>query len=177
MIGTGAQRILMMLLSDEELGLGKGVPLQLQRIVEPLYILADAGAELVLASPEGGFPALGLARDDRDKSEAMMRFKADREARDALRDTVRIEQVYDGDFSAAFCIGDPGRDVGNSNPAGALIASLLQAGKPVAVLSSELDLFLLGAGKGVLILNDQADTPVIAAKALIGALEDQRAMQ
>jgi hypothetical protein len=165
-------RILMILVPDEPLTLETDSILRLERFVGPFYTLRDTGAEIVLTSPEGGFPWMGLARDDQADSELIRRFKSDRAAREELMDTLRLEQTYAEDFDAAFCIGYPGTIWRDPPVAGALIAALLKSAKPVAVIPSNLDLSPLEAGDGLLIMGDRAVTPVLAAQALLGALED-----
>jgi hypothetical protein len=167
-------RILMMLIPDQDGVAPKGDNiLRLERFIGPFYAMRDAGAEIVVASPEGGFPSMGLPQPDQGVSEATRRFKSDRTARDGLTDTLRLEEVFAEDFDAAFCIGHPGAIWRNPNPAGALIAALLKAGKPVAVIPSNLDLSPLGVGDGLLIMGDREATPVLAAQALLGALGDR----
>ena len=166
-------RRLMMLIPDQDGVAPEGDNiLRLERFTGTFYALRDAGAEIVMASPEGGFPSMGLPQPDQDDSESARRFKADRTARDAVIDTLRLEQVFAEDFDAAFCIGHPGAIWRDPEPAGALIAALLKSGKSVAVIPSSLDLSPLGVGDGLLIVGDRATAPVLVAQALLGALGD-----
>lgn len=167
-------RILMILIPDGDPPVPAGDPiLRLERFIGPFYAFREAGAELVLASPAGGFPWMGLARDDRNDTDIVRRFKADRQARDDLTETLRLDQIYADEFDAAFCIGLAGRiwRQGDDNPAGAVIATLLGSGKPVAVIPSNLDFSPLGAAEGLLIICDNAEFPALAARALLGALK------
>ena len=52
-----------------------------------------------------------------------------------------------------------------------MIADFLGAAKPVAIMPSDLDLVPHGAGRGLLITGDSAGTALLAAHALIGALD------
>jgi hypothetical protein len=163
--------ILMMLIPRQDAVAPEGDDvLRLERFIGPFYAFRDVGVEIVIASPEGGFPTMGLPPHDQSDSEPMRRFSADRTARDALSDTLRLDQAFAEDFDAAFCIGHPGAVWRDPNPAGSLIAALLKAGKPVAVIPSNLDLSPFGVGDGLLIMGDRAATPVLAAHALLGAL-------
>jgi hypothetical protein len=91
---------------------------------------------------------------------------------DEFSDTLRLDQVYADDFDAAFCVGLPGPIWRSEpkNPAGALIAKLLEAGKPVAVMPSGLDLAPRGAGEGLLIIGDDSNSSIPAAEALMSAI-------
>jgi hypothetical protein len=102
----------------------------------------------------------------------MQRFRQDRIAIDGFSDTVSLDQVYADDFDAAFCVGLPGSiwQPEQKNSAGALISRLLDAGKPVAVMPSGIDLTPKGASEGLLIIGDGSKSPIPAAEALMGAV-------
>jgi hypothetical protein len=51
---------------------------------------------------------------------------------------------------------------------------MLDAGKPVAVMPSGIDLTPKGAGEGLLIVGDHSKSPVPIAQALIGAVRELR---
>lgn len=170
-------RVLMMLIPDDEAAVPPSRPvLRMEHFVEPYYLFRDAAVEVVLASPAGGFPAMGLASEDPEPlPEAMHRFRADRIAREELNDTLSLDQIYPDDFDAALCIGSPGRiwHQNDGSQAGAVIAAFLAAGKPVGVIPSVLDLAPHGTGEGLLIVGDGAGTPLLAAQALLGVLRGQ----
>jgi len=161
-------RILMVLIPD---GATADRPiLRIERIVEPYYIFRDAAVDVVLASPDGGFPWIGLANEDPTPPPAsLLRFRLDCVARDALTDTLRLDQIFPDDFDAALCVGSPG-PIGDCGQASTVLAAFLAAGKPVAVMPSEHELVPHGTGDGLLITGDGAATPVRAAHALIGSL-------
>jgi hypothetical protein len=165
-------RILMILIADVDGGANPPV-LQFERFLEPYYLFLDAGADVVLASLEGGDPAMRTAGGKRtDATPIMRRFQQDQAARDALSDTLELAQVDPGDFDGAFCLGVSG-GVWPPNvhgPAEAMIGSLLISGKPVAVVPDQIDLEPLGASEGLLITGECASAPALAAKALLGAL-------
>jgi putative intracellular protease/amidase len=161
-------RILMILIPDDEAAAPAREPvLRLERFIGPYYAFRDAGAEVVLASPSGGFPWMGPAEGDRGvSSPALDRFRADRPAREDLTDTLDLGQVYDEDFDAALCLGAP-----RPPRAGALIAAFLGAGKPVVVIPSTPGLVAQGTGGGLIITGDDAAASLRAANALLGALK------
>jgi hypothetical protein len=166
-------RILMILIPDSEAAQGKGDPaVRLERAAGPYYTFRDADIEVVLASPDGGSPLLEFAGGSEASSEVMRRFRQDRTAIDEFSDTLSLHQVYADDFDAAFCVGLPGsiwRSEQKSS-AGALISRLLDAGKPVAVMPSGVDLAPKGAGEGLLIVGDGTKSPIPVAQALMGAV-------
>jgi hypothetical protein len=102
----------------------------------------------------------------------MQRFRQDRMAIDEFSDTISLDQVYTDDFDAAYCVGIPGSiwRPEHKGTAGALISRLLDAGKPVAVMPSSVDLAPKGAGDGLLIVGDGSKSPIPVAHALMGAL-------
>jgi hypothetical protein len=166
-------RILMILVPESDMPNGKGDPaVRLERAAGPYYVFRDAEVEVVLASSGGGSPLLGFADGSAASSELMHRFRQDRIAADEFSDTVSLEQVYTEDFDAAFCIGLPGSiwQPEHRNTAGALIARLLDAGKPVAVMPSGVDLAPKGASDGLLIVGDGSKSPIPVAHALLGAI-------
>jgi hypothetical protein len=166
-------RILMILIPESDASGGKGDPaVRLERAAGPYYVFRDADVEVVLASPGGGSPLMEFADGNTTASELMQRFRQDRIAADEFSDTVRLEQVYTEDFDAAFCVGLPGSiwQPEHRNTAGALIARLLDAGKPVAVMPSGVDLAPKGAGDGLLIVGDGSKSPIPVAHALLGAM-------
>ena len=163
----------MILVPDGDVQDGQLPALQFERFLEPYYYFVDAGADVVLASLVGGDPSMRTASGMRsDTSSIMRRFKRDRAALDALVDTLELSQIDADDFDGGFCIGVAGSvwPPKAEGPAGRMIGSLLASGKPVAVLPAQIDLEPLGAGKGLLIIGDRAQAPVLAAKALLGAL-------
>jgi hypothetical protein len=166
-------RILMILIPENNASAAKSDPaVRLERAVGPYYVFQDADVEVVLASPGGGSPLMEFASDGKALTELMQRFRQDRMVIDEFSDTISLDQVYTEDFDAAFCIGLPGSiwQPEHASTAGALIARLLDAGKPVAVMPSGVDLAPKGAGGGLLIAGDGSKSPIPVAEALMGAL-------
>jgi len=79
-------KILMVLTSHDQLGdTGHRTGFWLEELAAPYYVFKDAGAEVTLASPEGGQPPLDPKSDDPDaQTEATRRFKADSAAKAEL---------------------------------------------------------------------------------------------
>jgi hypothetical protein len=148
--------------------------LGLDRVVEPYYLLHDAGAEVVVVSVLGGHPPLRGARKRSARAIAVLqRFHDDHRARDAISDTLSFAQICPEDFGGGICIGALEEQASSDDAVGALklITALLAAGKPVAVFPSDLLLATQGALEGLLIIGDQARSPLHAAKALLAALD------
>jgi hypothetical protein len=149
-------------------------PLGLDQVVEPYYVLHDAGAEVVIVSVLGGDPPFRGARKGSARAfAALRRFYDDRRARDAISDTLKFAQVYPEDFDAGICIGalEETADCADAAVARDLVTALLAAGKPVAIVPSDLLLAPLEPLEGLLIVGDQARSPPRAAKALLAALD------
>jgi hypothetical protein len=166
-------RILMILIPESDTAGSKGnSAVRLERAAGPYYVFRDADVEVVLASPGGGSPLMEFSDGGATATELMRRFRQDRIAADEFSDTIGLEQVYTEDFDAAFCVGLPGSiwQPEHRNTAGALIARLLDAGKPVAVMPSGVDLAPKGAGDGLLIVGDGSKSPIAVAHALLGAV-------
>jgi hypothetical protein len=162
-------RILMILIPESD-ALESDPTVRLERAAGPYYVFRDADVEVVLASPDGGAPSMEFAGDS--ATEIVQRFKKDRLAIDEFSDTLSLDQVYADDFDAAFCVGLPGSiwRPEHKSSAGAVISKLLDAGKPVAVMPSGVDLAPKGAGEGLLIVGDGSKSPIPAAQALMSAV-------
>ncbi|MDW6003255.1 type 1 glutamine amidotransferase domain-containing protein [Vibrio mangrovi] len=129
-------KILMVLTSHSELGnTGAKTGFWLEEFAAPYYTFKDAGAELVLASPEGGQPPLDPKSDLADfQTELTHRFKADPQAQSELANTVKLETISHDDFDAVFYPGGHGPlwDLTNSADSIKLIESFERAGKPIS---------------------------------------------
>lgn len=166
-------RILILLLPDlAQVGADPAPALQFERFVEPYYLFLDAGADVVLATPEGGDPVMRAADGARRaKGSVMDRFHNDLAAREALADTVGFADVVISDFDAAYCVGVPGP--AQNHPRGRqaldLIFKLLSLGKPVATVPGWIQA-LPEPCEGVLIIGEGVASPRLAAGALFGAV-------
>ena len=155
-------RILMVLVPDA--AMAERAHLTMNRISIPYCLFADAGVEVVMASPEGGAPHVqGVSANDR--------FTTDHRARDALADTLSTADIAPEDFEALFCVGliDP---IWEGDPASAsgLVAAFLKSGKPAALLPGRVDIEPLGTAAGLLIFGEDDKAPEQAAAALLGIL-------
>ena len=131
-------KILMVLTSHDKLGdTGHATGFWLEEFAAPYYVLSDAGAELTLASPEGGQPPVDPKSEADDaQTPATRRFGADDAARAALAETVALSEVDVADFDAVFYPGGHGPlwDLAEDADSIALIEKAVSTGKPVAAV-------------------------------------------
>ncbi|QHB71546.1 type 1 glutamine amidotransferase domain-containing protein [Stenotrophomonas sp. 364] len=131
-------KILIVLTSHDQLGdTGRTTGFWLEELAAPYYAFADAGAQVVLASPKGGQPPLDPKSNEPDfQTDLTRRFEADPAATAQLAATVRLDSVDQSDFDAAFYPGGHGPlwDLANDHHSIALIESFIAANKPVALV-------------------------------------------
>jgi len=130
--------ILIVLTSHDTLGsTGRKTGFWLEELAAPYYALKEAGARLVLASPQGGQPPLDpKSNEPAFQTEQTRRFEADAAATAELANTVRLDSVSHDDFDAVFYPGGHGPlwDLAENAHSIALIESFVAAGKPVALV-------------------------------------------
>jgi putative intracellular protease/amidase len=131
-------RILMVLTSHDQLGdTGKKTGFWLEEFAAPYYVFKDAGAQITLASPQGGQPPLDPKSDDADaQTDATRRFKSDAEAQTQLARTVELSGMKADEFDAVFYPGGHGPlwDLAEDAQSIALIEKTFAAGKPLALV-------------------------------------------
>lgn len=163
-------RILFVLSSD---GRTEDTGTRMARFLAAYYICRDAGMEVVLASPEGGYPWASRFRPVGNISAIEARFLDDAAARDDLANTLSLAQIFADDFAAVYFVGaQVSLRLGRAgNALDALIVEFLEAGKPVALTPSGLDILRNGVGGGLLMVGDSQAAAARAARALIAALQ------
>lgn len=131
-------KVLIVLTSHGELGTtGRETGFWLEELAAPYYRFKDAGAEVVLASPEGGRPPLDpKSNEPAFQTDETHRFEADPEALADLADTVRLDSVSADDFDTVFYPGGHGPlwDLAEDPDSVRLIETTLRAGKPLALV-------------------------------------------
>ena len=131
-------KVLMVLTSHDTLGnTGKKTGFWLEELAAPYYVFKDAGAEITLASPKGGQPPLDPKSDEpMFETDLTRRFKADREAKAQLAETVRLDSVNQGDFDTVFYPGGHGPmwDLAEDGNSIRLLEALIAAGKTIALV-------------------------------------------
>src|ERR1700749_5069129 len=93
-------KVLMVITSHDQLGnTGRKTGFWLEELAAPYYAFQDAGAEITLASPQGGQPPLDPVSDDPSaQTDLTRRFNADEAAKAQLAKTVRLDSVRQEDF-------------------------------------------------------------------------------
>lgn len=164
-------KILMVLTSHDQLGnTGAKTGFWLEEFAAPYYVFKDAGADVTLASPQGGQPPLDPKSDDAGaQTDATRRFKADAAAQKQLASTQRLADVQAADYDAVFYPGGHGPlwDLAEDAYSIALIETMYAAGKPVAAVCH---------GPGVLRHPRRADgQPLVAGKKVTGFTNSEEA--
>src|SRR3569833_2379020 len=131
-------KVLMVLTSHDQLGnTGRKTGFWLEELAAPYYTFKDAGAEIVLASPQGGQPPLDpKSNEPANQTDQTHRFENDAAAKAQLAATVRLDSVSQADFDTVFYPGGHGPlwDLAEDPHSIALIQSFIAAGKPVALV-------------------------------------------
>jgi len=131
-------KILFVLTSHSELGnTGKKTGFWIEEFAAPYYVLADAGAEITIASPKGGQPPIDPKSDEPDaQTEATKRFKNDTALIEKLSKSVKLAEINEQDFDAVFYPGGHGPlwYLANDEKSISLIQEFLGADKPVALV-------------------------------------------
>lgn len=131
-------KILMVLTSHDQLGdTGHKTGFWLEEFAAPYYVFKDAGADITLASPKGGQPPLDPKSDAPDaQTAATERFRQDKEAQQALANTLPLESLKAEDYAAIFYPGGHGPlwDLAEDANSIRLIETFYAAKKPVGAV-------------------------------------------
>lgn len=164
-------KILMVLTSHDTLGnTGLKTGFWLEEFAAPYYVFKDAGAEIVIASPAGGQPPLDPKSDLPEFQTVMTdRFKADKEAQQALANTVKLERIKHEDFATVFYPGGHGPlwDLAESEHSIQLIERFWQSDKPVG--------FVCHAPAALRYVKESDGSPLIKGKRVTGFTNSEEA--
>ena len=131
-------KILMILTSHEQLGdTGKKTGFWLEEFAAPYYVLKDAGADITLASPQGGQPPLDPKSDEDDaQTDATRRFKQDSDAQKALASTLPLGEIDAAGFDGVFYPGGHGPlwDLAENADSKRLIEAFASSDRPIAAV-------------------------------------------
>ena len=129
-------KILIVLTSHSELGnTGEKTGFWVEEFAAPYYILADAGAEITIASPAGGQPPVDPKSEAADaQTPATKRFYKDNEAIDKVANSKKLSDIKAEDYDAVFYPGGHGPmwDLANDTNSIKLIEEFYNTQKPVA---------------------------------------------
>ena len=163
--------ILMVLTSHDQLGnTGKKTGFWLEEFAAPYYVFKDAGADITLASPQGGQPPLDPKSDEPDaQTEATQRFKQDTDAQTALAHTRKLADVTADGFDAVFYPGGHGPlwDLVEDKHSIALIEAMAAAGKTVSAVCHAPGVFKH--------TKSQDGTPLVQGKKVTGFTNTEEA--
>lgn len=129
-------KILIVLTSHSELGdTGKKTGFWVEEFAAPYYELADAGAEITLASPKGGQPPIDPKSQEAEaQTKFTQRFDKDEPLKQKLAHTLKLSSVKASDYDAVFYPGGHGPlwDLTKDAHSIALIEAFHQQNKPIA---------------------------------------------
>lgn len=152
----------MVLTSHDQLGnTGRKTGFWLEEFAAPYFVFRDAGAELTLSSPKGGQPPVDPKSDlPENQTAAMVRFKKDEVAKQALSQTSKLANMKADDFDTIFYVGGHGPlwDLAENANSIALIESFYNSGKPVALVCHSPGVLHRVSYKGVPIVKDKRVT-------------------
>lgn len=131
-------KVLFVLTSHAELGdTGRKTGFWIEEFAAPYYVLADAGVDITLASPEGGKPPIDPGSEAPDaQTEATKRYYADPSLQEKLGNTKKLSEVNPDEFDAVFYPGGHGPlwDLTTSPESIRLIETFAKQQKPVAAV-------------------------------------------
>ena len=131
-------KILIVLTSHSELGnTGKKTGFWVEEFAGPYYELADAGAEITLASPKGGQPPIDPKSEEAEaQTKFTQRFDKDEPLKQKLAHTLKLSSVKASDYDAVFYPGGHGPlwDLTKDANSIALLEAFQQQGKPMALV-------------------------------------------
>ena len=179
-------KILIVLTSHSELGdTGKKTGFWVEEFAAPYYELANAGAEITLASPKGGQPPIDPSSQlAAAQTKFTQRFDKDGPLKQKLAHTLKLSEVKASDYDALFYPGGHGPlwDLVKDTNSIVLIESFQQLGKPVALVCHAPCALLnvklpngdpLIKGKNVTGFSDTEEAAVKLTKVVPFLLEDE----
>ena len=165
------KRILIVLTSHNQLGnTGEKTGFWLEEFAAPYYVFKDAGAEITLASPNGGQPPLDPKSELKDfQTDATRRFNADTKSQAQLAETAKLSEVNASDYDTIFYPGGHGPlwDLVNDQNSIQLIESFWAQNKPVSAVC-HAPIVLVNA-------KDENGNPIVKDKEVTGFTNDEEA--
>jgi putative intracellular protease/amidase len=131
-------KILIVLTSHSQLGTtNEKTGFWIEEFAAPYYIFKEAGAEIILASPQGGQPPIDPKSDTHEnQTEATIRYKKDHDLLDLMANTIKLENISSDDFDAIFYPGGHGSlwDLNADKNSIELLEEFWDAKKPIATV-------------------------------------------
>ena len=131
-------KVLIVLTSHSELGeTGKKTGFWVEEFAAPYYALADAGAAITLASPQGGQPPIDPKSEEVEaQTKFTHRFDQDQPLQQKLAHTLKLSEIKAADYDGVFYPGGHGPlwDLTKDADSIALLEAFHQQGKPMALV-------------------------------------------
>lgn len=131
-------KVLFVLTSHREVGnSGRKTGFWLSEFTDPYYIFLERGAQITLASPQGGQPTVNpTSRADKYQTDETRRFDSDPRAQAELANTVKLTDLRPDDFDAVFFPGGHGPvwDLAEDESVIKLIEVMSAARKPIGAV-------------------------------------------
>jgi putative intracellular protease/amidase len=157
-------KVLIVLTSHGDLGnTGEKTGFWIEEFAAPYYVLADAGAELTIASPKGGQPPVDPKSESADaQTIATKRFYGDYDLIDKVAHTLKLNEINEADYDAVFYPGGHGPlwDLATDVISIALIENFYKNNKPVA--------FVCHAPAALLKVKAPDGEPIVKGKKVTG---------
>jgi len=129
-------KILMVLTSHAALGsTGEKTGFWIEEFATPYYVLADAGAEITIASPKGGQPPIDPKSEAVDaQTPSTERFYKDSVLIDKVSHSIKLSEIKQEDYDAVFYPGGHGPlwDLATDENSIQLIEGFYNHQKPIA---------------------------------------------
>lgn len=129
-------KIVIVLTSHHELGnTGEKTGFWIEEFTTPYYVLADAGADIVIASPKGGQPPVDPKSELADaQTPSTERFYKDNVLIDKVAHSLKLSDVKQDDYDAVFYAGGHGPlwDLATDKTSIKLIEEFYNHQKPIA---------------------------------------------
>lgn len=157
-------KILIVLTSHSDLGeTGEKTGFWIEEFAAPYYVLADGGAEISIASPQGGQPPVDPKSESPDaQTPDTERFYRDNEVIDKVAHSIKLSEVSQEDYDAVFYPGGHGPlwDLANDEDSIHLIGDFYSHQKPMA--------FVCHAPAALLKVKDENGEPLVKGKEVTG---------
>ncbi len=157
-------KVLMVLTSHSSLGdTGEKTGFWIEEFATPYYVLADAGAEITIASPKGGQPPVDPKSELADaQTTSTKRFYKDIALVDKVAHTQNLSEIKQEDYDAVFYPGGHGPlwDLANDKDSIKLIEAFYNHQKPIA--------FVCHAPAALINTKAENGEPLVKGKQLTG---------
>ncbi len=157
-------KILIVLTSHSALGnTGEKTGFWIEEFATPYYVLADVGAEITIASPDGGQPPVDPKSEKEDaQTEATKRFYKDIDLIDKVAFSLKLSEVNYADYDAVFYPGGHGPlwDLANDKNSIQLIEDFYNHQKPIA--------FVCHAPAALIKVKTENGEPLVKGKKVTG---------